>query len=493
MPASFLASSRSAAERAGAPEAAFALLALSVLAVAFAVSGCHARASSARLEAERSAQNALSSETNEKNGPTPAAPSGDAPFVVVIDPGHGGLPLGPLSIHGERYCWSRREYLQAVNPGALHGDYRESAVVYGLAEGVQANLQAWRNRSLADIGRLCGIRFSDPDKRVRIQSSLSRPADLPSGQAAGDSDPNAPYRMFDYPAKGERRPGRLSRIVEEKPHLLVCLHMRKKRYAGDSGGVAVVVPPGSFMRLVLAEVDPLVPQSDISAHLRETLPAAYHPYFDWFNWGGRRTSTDWMFSDLALHLLGYETQRGTLRIDPKKYAGHRERMLTWPYAVASSRHPEDFEQVVWNSPFLRRELSLHEERRRHAGREGYGGDNLYASMELLKFIDLFARERLRYDGYRIGKPWISVWLSPLFTNAVTAFIEVGCLDSDIDRNFITSKSDVIAEAISVGILSLFYGTRTETRGNGAERAAEAPKGHPVDWKSYGGHFLYPRY
>jgi len=183
-----------------------------------------------------------------------------------------------------------------------------------------------------------------------------------------------------------------------------------------------------------------------------------------------------IISDTATYFTGF-------RAFTNKFIGLRYLMVTWRYNT--------------NSPlssfilFFMRENSIYECYKRSGGPEGYGGDNFYSSQELIRFIrlslmnnfsSLYGAANAQADELlgKHGEPFISDWAIPLFTNAITAFIEIGYLSNSKDRMLLKNNQDAIAEGIAVGIYSLFAGIEIKKQPN-----LETPKALPIDFTKYG--------
>ncbi|MBN1413200.1 MAG: hypothetical protein JW969_20335 [Spirochaetales bacterium] len=413
-----------------------------------------------------------------------AAMAEDArPFRIVLDPGHGGYFLRPFSKHGDKYDFGTGEYLQAFNIGAVNNNYKESELVYGMAVLVKEILDRWNEKPLGEIGAQNNLAFSDPNQKINIEAILIRPPDMKMEEISALEDPNAPYRLYDYPEAGKRMPGRISRINALKPELVVSLHMRNKYFDNDYGGLAILVPPASFLReIVNASYEfrdkPVAPKQ----YFAGVLSREYLPYLDWFVFERGRSEMDCIAEDIAIYLTGYANKKGTYVIDLQEYKGFRENMVTWPYQ--RSETARDLYYINREAPFFIREFSRFEEKRRHGGPEGFGGDNYYATIELLRFIKWrTVTEGLRIN-YRINYSFISLWSLPLHINAISAYLELGCVDSDSDLLLVTKHARSTASFIALGILSLLYGTDVPV-----ER--DAPRGGRLDWEYYGDYFDIP--
>ena len=68
---------------------------------------------------------------------------------------------------------------------------------------------------------------------------------------------------------------------------------------------------------------------------------------------------------------------------------------------------------------------------------------------------------------------------PTFINAINAFLELGDIHSDRDMYFVIAKRKKVAEAIAVGIYSLFHGLQLNQK-----EIRYAPRGKKIDFNKY---------
>lgn len=115
----------------------------------------------------------------------------------------------------------------------------------------------------------------------------------------------------------------------------------------------------------------------------------------------------------------------------------------------------------------------------------FGGDNHYASDELLRFIQygvptLVKKKKKTVKIGGILDPFVSTYGLPTFVNAICAYLEIGFLDVKQDREFVLKYQEEIAKSLAVGIYSLFVGLELKKDYKGLFK----PKGRNVDFKKY---------
>ena len=407
-----------------------------------------------------------------------------ATYRVVIDPGHGGISMSPRDEHGDRYDMIAMEYLDYFREGASYRGYDEHEYMYEIAEKVHELLaHCAPGGDFHRFYRVLQKYTDDEPDRIYIQHMLSRGDSRDREAIQNRRDPNAGFRMFDYPDKnGIMQPGRITRINNYRPHLVVSLHLSKWAPRYYRGMNAVIVPPYEFMYKGLEYLRG--ERSSRSFYYRK-------PYRDWFVESVSRSGFSWFLNDSSMYFTSYRTTPAG-KIDTGAFRGYRYNMVDWAYSDKEgwvfnamqhkdgTRYADNYKGFRADGKFWEREKSKHEAFRRGDGPEGYGGDNLYASNELIRYI-LYSLEMrgIRHRDHRVGPPYISIWSLPLHVNAITAFLEVGYLNRSHTRYLLRSRTDEMAEGIAVGIYSLFAGLRPDK-----SRTDHVPRGKKIDLDKY---------
>ncbi|MFW5769965.1 MAG: hypothetical protein ACOCX9_00885 [Spirochaetota bacterium] len=405
-------------------------------------------------------------------------------YRVVVDPGHGGFAMYPREEHGDRFDLLSGTYLDIFREGASYRGYHEHAHMYNVARKVDELLACCAPGG--DYGKFYRIlkKYTDEEPaRVYISHMLSRGDSRDRDAIKSREDPNAEFRLFDYPdGDGTMRPGRISRINRFSPHLVVSLHLGGWAPRYYRGLNAVIVPPYKFMHKGLEYL-----RGDRSS----TSFFFNQPYRDWFVESVRRSGFSWFKNDVSMYFTGFRTKPSGA-IDTTAFRGYRYNMVGWKYNDGpgwcfsakfhkhNTRYADTYKGFKPEGAFWEREKSKYEEYRRGNGPEGYGGDNLYASNELIRYILYSLGMRgIRHRDHRVAPPYISIWSLPLHVNAITAFLEVGYLNRPHTRYLLNSRSDEIAEGIAVGIYSLFAGIKPRER-----KVGHVPNGKRIDLEKY---------
>lgn len=405
-------------------------------------------------------------------------------FRVMLDPGHGGVALPDRCRNGDRYCAVTRTYLQDFREGASFRGIEEHALVYEIAsKAYDILLDCGEN---GDFSKFYPVleRFTDvPYDRVYIQCDMSRSDSRCRNEIIRREDPNGEFRIFDYPdARGIMRPGRLSYINARRPQIVVSLHAAGKGAAYFMGMNPVIVPPFDFLHSGLL---------DLQGEKQGRSYFFSSPYRDWFDESSRRTGYQWFLNDVMLYFTGYPL-KASGDADLDNFRGYRYNMVTWPYRdhIGWERwartHPDNSpyaasaKKFVLAGKYWVREKSVYEKYKRDGGLEGFGGDNYYASAEIIRYI-LYSLgiNNLYHADQRLGKPYISVWTMPLFVNAINAFIELGYLARPRFRYLLTSRQDEIAQGVAVGVYSLCAGIVPKQA-----PIRDRPKGKKIDLIKY---------
>lgn len=403
-------------------------------------------------------------------------------YRVVIDPGHGGLSLTPKKLHGDRFDSISGNYIDYYAYGVRFGNIIEHEIVYSIAAKVKNLLDLCRPGGDFHAFSKIVRRFTDDDiQKIVIITELSRPK-ADKTELEKSHDPNADFRLFDYPDRnGDIKPGRMSRINAFKPHLVVSLHCDFRAPVYFRGINPVITAPYSFLSRGLEYIKGKEKSRDFFFS---------SPYRDWFTESVKRTGFKWFLNDVSVYFTGFPVDN-SLEVKYDKFLGYRQNMVEWRYKdnawenyakkhppnTLYSGSPLDFIQA---GKFWEREKSIYEAYRRDGGPEGFGGDNLYASSELIRYI-LFSlyQEGSDHRSQRPGRPYISVWSLPLLVNAISAYIELGYLHSRRDRFLLTEKQDEIAEGIAAGIYSLFTGVEIKKK-----EYKYLPRGKRIDLLKY---------
>ncbi len=437
-------------------------------------------------------------------------PTGPQPpeYYVLLDPGHGGRyePAGPTT--GDHWDPVSKKFLVHYNSGAAGGGIQESFWTLEIARKVDELLNLTKTEE--GFGRFSKIleEFgAEPGyPRVRIATILTRDSSIESDPDRHLPDPNAKYRLFDSPSAYPTNPaswtevtprfGRISMMNRLNPDLIVCLHNNSNKSAQPRGFSSVIVP---HFRFFYAIHSILTNQGEVKEFrnikitprnlwLVKKLVMAGFP-------GSLRETVQKVVSDTYTYFAG-------IRMFTKEFIGLRYLMVSWPF---NTRSP--FMSMVM---FFLRENSQTEFFRRAGGTEGFGGDNFFSSQELLRFIRYSlwsdtkndpkfyakicpppkpAKSKKKAPAQAMGpdqvigpleEPFISDWAVPLFVNSVTSYIEVGYLSNLKDREILKAKKEKIAQAIAVGIYSLFAGVKVKNL-----PGIEAPRGEPIDFQKYG--------
>lgn len=405
-------------------------------------------------------------------------------FRVVLDPGHGGIGSTNIELHGDRYDRISKKYLSPFAEGASHNGLWEHELVYEIAIKTKHILDNCAPGSDFSKFRSILLRYTDKEPiRIYIETHISRGPSENREEILKREDPNAEFRLYDYPSKaGTIQQGRISRINSQKPHLVVSLHMTKE-YSIDYRGLSpVIAAPHSILYEGLLYLQQKITQKDFFFK---------SPYAEWFSESAQKNQFHWFLSDVSSYFTGYPLTKDG-KIDINNFKGYRYNMVTWTYSDplgwedVARTHPKgtqyasSFADFVVTGKFWDREKSIYERYRRENGEEGFGGDNMYASVEIIRYI-LYSLHLHGEDHphQKLTKPYISTWSVPLLVNAVAAFIELGSVANNRHRYLFTQKQNEIAEGIAVGIYSLLGGISLKKNS-----FPYLPKGKRIEFEKY---------
>lgn len=411
-------------------------------------------------------------------------------YTIVVDPGHGGaIKRYP----DDRYDPVKKKYLTGYLPGTAWKGYTEYKLVLDLGKSIDKYLKLTETEAGWKQFEAILKQFSDQKefKRVRLRSVMTRTHSYSDRKVPVSSRRvNDPYRLYDYPVNGKMKPGRLSFVNAQDAHLVVSLHLNPAP-KGHPGGMGAVLAPGYKTFDLLRQI---------------TLKQKSQWHFNKLPWvkGWLSTQPGWSKfqaarADAWVYFNGYWSKKDGSGPWYRKPRGFRHNLLTWNYSdgpgwVAKARkggpgpYSMNYRTYKPVGKFWDRERAEPEYWRREAPVAGtrikYGGDNHYASDELLRYIQYGVRTQVpaRRPAGKMGgilDPFVSTYTLPTYTNAIVAFLEVGHLNVWRDRRMVIDQREEVARSIAVGIYSLFAGLDLKKR-----QWPYRPEGKPVNWTKY---------
>ena len=416
---------------------------------------------------------------------------------VIIDPGHGGANIFIKNklLKSDRWDPVTQSYLSYYLSGMEADGYKEHLVMLSLAKRVKYYLDL--TKSPWGWYRFEKIleKFS-PEKefrRIIFQARLTRHDSWNHRYEKADKlAVNNAYRLYDYPdERGRMRYGRLSFINHYRPSLILSLHMTPAGY-GNEGGMAAVISPG-FQSYNLAR----------HIHLKKESKRLWKKS----PWNGVILATErgWdqfelMRADAWAYFHGYRSKRHGNEVNFKAPRGIRHNLVSWTYKEkedwAKDYDPQSpgpyalkYADFRPEGKFWEREQSQKETWRREKGSLPLGGDNYYASDELLRFVQHGAR--LLLPAMRAEKkigdihyPFASAYTLPIYVNAIVAFLEIGYLNRKRDRDLIITEKEAVAQSLAVGIYSLYSGLSVRP----LLENPYPPRGKKLNFSKYGNYF-----
>ena len=418
-------------------------------------------------------------------------------FVVVLDPGHGGSYIQPQSIYGDKFNRISFRHSDSYRPGASYQDIWEQNQVYLMAVEVKRLLDLTQNETGREEFTKILHNYSNQKKFnfYRMEILFSRVDGFFNNYNKIKNDVNGPYRLYDYHdyLKDKTMMGTISRINALKPNLVVTMHLTSTKPKGY-GGLNSVITPGFTTYKKAIEYVKAKPIK--RREIRKKFLAG--PFRQWFLNGGRRDRFESFLTDAWIYFNGYWSIKNGLHANLRRFRGFRHNMLTWNYSDSlgweekarlfprQTSYSRDLRTFKLEGAFWQREQNQYESFRREGGYEKRGGDNFYASQEILRFV----RKGLLVNNIETVRtlpvmlnPYISTWSMPTYTNAINAFLELGHLRNSHDFKRIIKYNKIYAQSIAVAIYSLFHKIilkRTST--------SNMPRGKKINWKKYGNYF-----
>jgi hypothetical protein len=405
-------------------------------------------------------------------------------YKVVIDPGHGGVFLEDRKKHGDKFDMITAEYLDNFAEGANYKGIYEHKIVYSIAlKTINILSYCSKNGDFEQFKKIMKKYTDSNIKKIYIETFISRGDSLTEDEIKTSEDPNANYRLYDFPAPdGEMIKGRISKINEYKPHLVVSLHLAKSAPPDYKGMNGIIIPPYNVLKKGLLRLQ--TNETNRSLNDNDILRS-------WFKESNTVSSRYAFYKDSAQYFTSYEITKN-FQTDLNDYNGYKYNMVTWAYSdkplwdleaekhSGNSRYASDFNSFREEGSFWEREQSVYEEYRRGTGFKSFGGDNYFATYEIIKYILFSLNESGISKKDKIpGKPFVSTWSVPMLINAISAYIELGYLDRKWDREVLLYRQDEIAEGVAVGIYSLLTGID-----NIKGKFKHKPAGKLIDLKKY---------
>lgn len=408
-------------------------------------------------------------------------------YRVVFDPGHGGRDLIPYTLYGDKFDRRLGTYLDKFREGARHKGVWEFEVMYDIAAKAKAILDLTQTPEGKEKFRKILAKYGkSTETPASIDAYLSRPAGYIENYFENRDDANAPFRLYDYPNQktGAIEHGTISRINALEPELVITLHLTHTE-APAVGGMATVITP-SYKTYALAQR--YVKGGDRAAIRKKLASSAWAR---WFISDERYKTFPSFMADAFIYYIGFWSKSDGVNTDYKRFRGYRHNLVDWAYAdsdaIVESLYGQKGERYATTlaafepkGPFWEREKAEPEIWRREGGNEGFGGDNHYAGMEVLRY----ARKAFVVNGFdsaasapKILKPYISTWAVPTYVNAVAAFVELAHTTSKRDYLRMAKYRHIYAEGLAVAAYSLLYGLEQRS-------SKYFPKGAALDLARY---------
>lgn len=421
--------------------------------------------------------NSLSSETIKK-------------YKIVIDPGHGGTKQTPYEIYGDKFDTVSGRYLEPYKNGATYKNRTEHEIVLQIGKEVKDILDLTKTKKGFKKFQSYIKIFSDSDSPwIKLESVMTRTDSYMDKNYREKDDKNELYRLYDYPDfnTGEMKEGRLSFINKQEPQLVISLHINDmgSKNETDNGGMGAVLTPSYQTFDLLKRI------SEKKADPDQFLNS---PWSNWMIFERGWSRLENAIADSWIYFHGYWPNKEGNKADLNRFEGYRYNMVSWKYKDIDgweekindpdSPYSLDHSQFRATGTYWDRERSKPEILKRENGPEGFGGDNHYASAEILRFLQYGLRlGTSNSDEYKtpnpILSPYISTYSLPALINAISAYIELGDIRSNKDIYYLTQKKKRTAIAISVAIYSLFNGLEIRKI-----ETPYTPKGKKIEFDKY---------
>lgn len=416
-------------------------------------------------------------------------------YNIVIDPGHGGWKQKPFELYGDKFDTISQKYLEHYKSGGEFKGRTEMEIVLEVGKEVKSILDLTKTNEGFEIFKGYVKKFSnDKIERIVIKSALSRKDNYTDRNFGEKEDKNAPYRLYDFPDfdSGKRKLGRISRMNKEKPYLVLSLHINdqsnlktEKSPIGESGLACVIAPSYRTFQML----------RKISMKKEPHGSFGNSSWKDWMVFQDGWSKLENAVADAWIYFHGHWPDKSGRKTNLEKFEGFRQNMVTWKYEDSAGwedkvgtqkkgQYALDHDSFRPSGKFWDRERGKPEMWKREGGPEGFGGDNHFACMEILRFLNYglnkeFGSKKKTPEIFPITKPYISTYSVPTFVNGISAYLELGDIKRNSDMYYLTDKKKETAVSIAVGIFSLFHGLKVKSA-----KYPFQPQGRKIDFGKY---------
>lgn len=412
-------------------------------------------------------------------------------IVVAINPNHGGRQAKASHLDGERYNELNRRFTV---------DYEEALYFQGLSE---FELLSRLSKNIYNLLRLTQTssgweefekilkKYSQyPDmelKRVIFEPLLTKETNYKYYEKRGETDINKYFRIMDSPTKSllkKYHRGILSFLYKYKPDIILSFDLNYK--GSDTEKLfSINVPSYTFFNYIKSIIIQSNFQQLIDTKEREFKYIIKHW---WGNDSQERTKN--LLKDTWLYFTGYLPQNNFLKPDLNKFLGLGYNMFDWDFRDSARWYKEydnkgdnphyNTDLKLWQASgdFWEREQMEIEKKRREDGKLSYGGDNLYASEEIIKYIQaIFATEDFHIP---VSEPVFVYDEISLYTTGISININLGSIYKKNTLELLAKYNEKLSRAICVGLYSIAQGYKIDQK----LKEISLPVGAPIDFKLY---------
>ncbi len=414
-------------------------------------------------------------------------------IVVAINPNHGGKEAKASQFDGDRYDELTSKFTKDYKEGLYYQNLSEfdlllnlSKKIYNLFKDTKTKT-GWKKfeKILKKYAQSTNIKF----KKVVFEPLLTKETNYNYYEKKEEKDINRYFRLMDSPSKSllkKYHKGILSFIYKYRADIILNFDLN---YGGsDSKSIfSINVPSFYFFEFVKNKII----KSNFSFNLSEIKNNEYR-YIIQHWWGNNQTEKIRnLINDVWIYFTGYIPKENYIQPDLDKFMGLGYNMFDWDYRD-STRWYKDYddkdENPHYNSDlrlwkpageFWKRERMIVELKRRKDGILSFGGDNLYASEEIIKYIQYI----LATENFYIysAPPVFKYDELSLYTTGISININLGSIYKEETQKLLTKYSNILSEAICVGIYSISAGFNIKTN---IKKDLSTPVGKPIDFKFY---------
>ncbi|MBN1899022.1 MAG: hypothetical protein JW827_09610 [Spirochaetes bacterium] len=397
-------------------------------------------------------------------------------IIVAFNPPDGGKPARASKTDGDYYNEVTSVFTENIEKGSVYGnlsEYKLIATLYQKTANIlndTLTVSGWK--SFEKILKKYSKKKKQFEK-VAFESFITKPHPYRFYEQKGEKDVNRYFRLMDSPSENilkKYNNGILSHLFSMKPDIIINFDL------GENYRLfSINMPSFKFFDYIRKKYirSGQLNFSDLGKPYRSIAK----------NWRGdnEKEKINNLLHDMKLYFTGYSGNR---------FLGLGYNMIDWDFRDSSGwfknfndkednpHYQTDLKKWQAQGKFWERE-TMKVELKRRQGKRYPGGDNQYASAEIIKYIRNILNGK-EISLQRSG-PVFQYDEIDLYTTGIVINVHLGSLNNENIRSLLTTHSDALAEAICVSLYSLTMGYDLHPV---KKNISDLPSGDPIDFKYF---------